>query len=186
MKKFKENNKGFSLVELIVVIAIMVVLIAVLGSTILGYVDKSKYSKDISALDSINTAVKTLVADPSSTAPDGQYQLDVLIATHDKGNVVLPILAEVFAVGNVKAADGATNVGNIDFNNASKSFDKLTISDVKVVILNGAVSIYAPVETGDYAAYIAGNAYKADGTLKVTLPSADPDPADPADPADPE
>ena len=65
MKKFKENNKGFSLVELIVVIAIMVVLIAVLGSTILGYVDKSKYSKDISALDSINTAVKTFVADPS-------------------------------------------------------------------------------------------------------------------------
>ena len=175
MKKFKENNKGFSLVELIVVIAIMVVLIAVLGSTILGYVDKSKYSKDISALDSINTAVKTFVADPSSTAADGEYTLDALIANHDKGNVVLPILAEVFAVGNVKAADGATNVGNIEFNNASKTFEGLKIKDVKVVILNGAVSVYGPVKAGDYAAYLAGNAYNADGTLKVTLPSADPD-----------
>ena len=72
MKKFKENNKGFSLVELIVVIAIMVVLIAVLGSTILGYVEKSKYSKDMSALDSINTAVKTFVADPI-TGTDATY-----------------------------------------------------------------------------------------------------------------
>ena len=87
MKKFKENNKGFSLVELIVVIAIMVVLIAVLGSTILGYVDKSKYSKDISALDSINTAVKTFVADPSSDYKDGEYTLQVLISNCDKGNV---------------------------------------------------------------------------------------------------
>ena len=98
MKKFKDNNKGFSLVELIVVIAIMVVLIAVLGSTILGYIEKAKYSKDISALDSINTAVKTFVADPSSTATDDMYMLDDLIVNHDKGGVILPILAEVFGV----------------------------------------------------------------------------------------
>ena len=96
MKKFKENNKGFSLVELIVVIAIMVVLVAVLGSTILGYVDKSKYSKDVSALDSINTAVKAFVADPSSKYTDGKtYTLEVLMdSSIDAGGVIKPILAE--------------------------------------------------------------------------------------------
>ena len=161
MKNFKENNKGFSLVELIVVIAIMVVLIAVLGSTILGYVDKSKYSKDISALDSINTAVKTFVADPASTYTDGYYTLDALISTHDKGNVVLPILAEVFATGGKKYSD--TGIADIKFNNASKSFNGLTLSDVEVHIKNGAVSIFVEVKEGDYANYVAGTAFDADG-----------------------
>ena len=35
MKKLKNNNKGFSLVEILVVIAIMVVLVGVLAPTIL-------------------------------------------------------------------------------------------------------------------------------------------------------
>ena len=158
MKKFKENNKGFSLVELIVVIAIMVVLIAVLGSTILGYVDKSKYSKDISALDSINTAVKTFVADPSSEYQDGEYTLQELITNCDKGNVIKPILGEVFDK-------------NGTFNNASKSFDGTTFAKVKVVIIKGAVSIYVPVEKGDYAAYTAGTVFDAKGSTKESIPS---------------
>lgn len=163
MKKFKENNKGFSLVELIVVIAIMVVLIAVLGSTILGYVDKSKYSKDISALDSINTAVKTFVADPSSTYTDGYYQLDDLIAAHDGGNVVLPILAEVFKVGNLNASSGADAIGAIKFNNSSKTFEGLVLGDVKVHIKNGAVSIFVQRKATDYANYVAGTAFDKNG-----------------------
>ena len=161
MKKFKENNKGFSLVELIVVIAIMVVLIAVLGSTILGYVDKSKYSKDISALDSINTAVKTFVADPSSgTYTDNQqYTLAQLIKNFDDGGVILPILGEVFAVGNVKNTSDLSAIENVKFNNASKSFNGVTLKDVNVIIDNGAVSISVKVKSGDYAPYVSGTKY---------------------------
>lgn len=159
MKNFKENNKGFSLVELIVVIAIMVVLIAVLGSTILGYVDKSKYSKDISALDSINTAVKTFVADPSSTGyPEKTVtNLGALMSPSvDKGGVIAPILAEVFKINS-------SNPAASTFNNASKTFAGITPADVKVVINNGAVSIYVPA-TGDYAPYIAGTAFDENGS----------------------
>lgn len=42
MKKLLKNNKGFSLIELIVVIAIMIILIALLVPNVLGYVDKTE------------------------------------------------------------------------------------------------------------------------------------------------
>lgn len=151
LREMKKNNKGFSLVELIVVIAIMVVLIAVLGSTILGYIEKSKYSKDISALDSINTAVKTFVADPSSDYTDGaEYTLDVLISNCDKGGVISPILAEVF---DIKKSD----LANSKFHASSDAFENVTLKSVKVQITKGAVYIYVPASTDSgYAAYEAG------------------------------
>ncbi len=55
----KMNNKGFSLVELIVVIAIMAVLIGVLAPQFLRYVEKSRLQKDNQAISEIATATKT-------------------------------------------------------------------------------------------------------------------------------
>ena len=45
MKKI--NNKGFSLVELIIVIAIMAILVGIVGTQVLPYIDKAKEAKDI-------------------------------------------------------------------------------------------------------------------------------------------
>ena len=42
----KTNNKGFSLVELIIVIAIMAILVGVLAPQYLKYVEKSRVSAD--------------------------------------------------------------------------------------------------------------------------------------------
>ena len=58
----KTNNKGFSLVELIIVIAIMAVLIAVLAPQFLRYVERSRYQKDITAVSELENAVEVAMA----------------------------------------------------------------------------------------------------------------------------
>lgn len=58
-----KNNKGFSLVELIVVIAIMAVLVGVLAPTLLRYVEKSRKQKDESAIGEVINAVTIALAD---------------------------------------------------------------------------------------------------------------------------
>ena len=58
----KMNNKGFSLVELIVVIAIMAVLIGVLAPQFLKYVEKSRQSTDVQNVQEIKSAIEVYVA----------------------------------------------------------------------------------------------------------------------------
>lgn len=59
----KLNNKGFSLVELIIVIAIMAILVGVLSPQLMKYIEKSRYSADMQTLDSAYTALKIALAD---------------------------------------------------------------------------------------------------------------------------
>ncbi len=60
--KEKMNNKGFSLVELIIVIAIMAVLIAVLAPQFLRYVERSRYQKDRSAVAEVENSTEIALA----------------------------------------------------------------------------------------------------------------------------
>lgn len=59
----KTNNKGFSLVELIIVIAIMAVLIGVLAPQFIKYVERSRESTDLQNIEEFKTAVEAWVAD---------------------------------------------------------------------------------------------------------------------------
>ena len=67
MKLFqkKKNNKGFSLVELIVVVAIMAVLMGILVPTLVKNVEKSKKQKDESAIEEIRSQMQNSLADPA-------------------------------------------------------------------------------------------------------------------------
>lgn len=59
----KTNNKGFSLVELIIVVAIMAILIGVLAPQYIKYVEKSRISADENIADSLLTSVQSALAD---------------------------------------------------------------------------------------------------------------------------
>ena len=54
----KMNNKGFSLVELIIVIAIMAVLMGVLAPQFIKYVESSRVQKDLSAVSEVQNAAQ--------------------------------------------------------------------------------------------------------------------------------
>lgn len=61
----KTNNKGFSLVELIIVIAIMAILAGAIAPALIKYIDKSRKSNDVSAAKTIKTAVETALGTES-------------------------------------------------------------------------------------------------------------------------
>lgn len=75
LAKLQENDKkGFSLVELIIVMAIMAILVGVVASQVLPYMDKSRQSKDQQVLSSICTDLVSATAQSGKdlTAVTGQ------------------------------------------------------------------------------------------------------------------
>ena len=72
------NNKGFSLVELIVVIVILGVLVGITVPNLLGYIERAKEAKDIVNLTAVEQAFMIAVLDKSVTIVEGtiHYQPD--------------------------------------------------------------------------------------------------------------
>lgn len=79
----KMNNKGFSLVELIIVIAIMAVLMGVLAPQLLRHVETSRLQSDLTAMSEVDSATtiaissseniyKTLTAGTTVTIENGE------------------------------------------------------------------------------------------------------------------
>ena len=59
----RKNNKGFSLVELIIVIAIMAILVAIMVPVLLIFIEKSNVSSDTQLADTVRGAFLCAVTD---------------------------------------------------------------------------------------------------------------------------
>lgn len=84
MRKERMNDKGFSLVELIIVIAIMAILIVVLAPQYLRYVERSRNSTDLQNAVTIRTAIETYAADPQALPAfekDDEFTITVTATT---------------------------------------------------------------------------------------------------------
>ncbi len=79
------KNKGFSLVELIIVIAIMAILAAAIAPALIRYIDKSRKADDVSAAETINTAVSAALANEDAYSEIAQSMTGVTVATATPG-----------------------------------------------------------------------------------------------------
>ncbi|MCR5149135.1 MAG: prepilin-type N-terminal cleavage/methylation domain-containing protein [Eubacterium sp.] len=66
-KDRKENNKGFSLVELLIVIAIIAILSAAIAPMLIRYIDKARKQKDVAAAETIYHAADVTLATSDSS-----------------------------------------------------------------------------------------------------------------------
>ena len=128
MKQKKLNNKGFSLVELIIVIAIMAVLIGLLAPQFLKYVQRSKYSTDVKNGQEIATVIQTLIADNKLTT-------SVTTATE-------------FKTGQA-AYDAGVGDGKLLAEAPKSKVSDSNVYKVKYDVTNGKVEVYITDGTGE-------------------------------------
>lgn len=112
--KKKLGNKGFSLVELIVVIAIMAILIGIIAPNLIGYIERTNVAADIQLADTIRTAVKTAMMDPAVLMDEaGQGRVDAFksagavdltkLVVEDKNGTAAGVTANVTIFGKTIA-----------------------------------------------------------------------------------
>jgi type IV pilus assembly protein PilA len=103
----KKTNKGFSLVELIIVIAIMAILAGAIAPALIKYIDKSRKSNDVSSAKTIKTSIETALGNETA------YEELVPVAGSD-GSVAPTTILFVYSKG------GTSN--DVDWTNGTVTF----------------------------------------------------------------
>lgn len=79
----KKNNKGFSLVELIVVVLIIAIIAVALAPQVMKYVGKASVNTDLNNAANLKAAVQTAVADAQAA---GETSIDCTITFGNDGS----------------------------------------------------------------------------------------------------
>ena len=102
----KKDNKGFTLIELVIVVAILAILVGILAPQYTKYVEKSRKAADASNLENLVTAFKTVASDGTEDHVDAdEYTITIskngsTIAENGNINrVILPKGQETFRKG---------------------------------------------------------------------------------------
>ena len=148
----RKNKKGFSLVELIIVIAIMVALIAVMAPAFVKYVQKSRDAALATAAEDLEKTVQTFYGDP-----DCQYAIPadtnagvilVEVKANSDGKLVLSLTPS-----GAYSADGADYKAIIAAAGADtnkqmgKTTDTYTITVKKTADGNASVTMVKGVQS---------------------------------------
>ena len=139
LKKFKDNKKkGFTLVELIVVLVILAILAALLIPALTGYIDKAKN--------------KSIVAETRQTVMAAQTLVDEAYAKADVGADTVKINGE----------DGTVKVSEI------AKLAEVPVANIGAVeVENGKIKTLKYSKSGKTCTYTAGATDGTDGAYNV-------------------
>lgn len=139
MNKKQKNltNKGFSLVELIIVIAIMAVLVGVLAPQYIKYVEKSRVSADAQQVEEFTGAMTVLASDVDVTL-DSTTTYTVTSDTTGKITISSDLKTIFDSLGSVDTAK------NYSYKSTSYKAQAITIS----LAYDGTAKVWKVTVTG--------------------------------------
>ena len=139
MNKNQKNltNKGFSLVELIIVIAIMAVLVGVLAPQYIKYVEKSRVSADAQQVEEFTGAMTVLASDVDVTL-DSTKTYTVTSDTTGKITISNDLKTIFDSLGSVDTAK------NYSYKSTSYKAQAITIS----LAYDGTAKVWKVTVTG--------------------------------------
>ena len=73
----KNGTKGFSMIELIIVIAVMAILIALIGTQLIPYLEKSRKTRDLDTMNAVLTAAQSVCTDKEIDPTDAAAVGDI-------------------------------------------------------------------------------------------------------------
>lgn len=134
----KMNNKGFSLVELIIVIAIMAVLVAVLAPQYMRFIERGRAASDRDNLEAMRSALEVYYVDPiSATHLSGGETISVTrAAVSTSGGTAGAVLAAMQEAGLVATGGAVADLPHLTNQN---TFQSATIT--VTINANGTASV---------------------------------------------
>lgn len=144
-----KDDRGFSLVELIIVIAIMAILVGVVGTQVIPYMNNSKRAKDVQILSAYATAGVAAYASHADDAPDSGT-MTVVVETDGTSDsfTAFPATAQSIA-DEMKHFIGKKYVTDATSCFSSKEYVKTEIITITFDFDSGEVSVVANDGTAD-------------------------------------
>lgn len=138
----KLGNKGFSLIELIIVIAIMAILIGIVGTQVMPYIETSKQAKDKQVLSSLLTNATTAFANNADDLDDSTAYKLTLTSTIES-NLPAKVSDKFYELAGLGTSDQYANLTKKLKSKASKDMTAVEIARDA----NGVVTVKAILPT---------------------------------------
>ena len=158
MLKLRKNKKGFTLVELIVVIAIMAVLAGVVAGVTVSQLNKQTDKTGVTQANTISSFLSTCIQSAETGEADSLIDETSNVFTED---LLKKVLEKQYSASSTKIKQLTT--------------ENLTKGYIDVTIINSGKFIkveYVPKVSGKGATYYVS----LDGTVSTTEPAAESNP----------